>query len=50
MYVCMYVSCLSPVASGHNHSQLLTLFEHSPEGTQETDSAKYELSFKYSAT
>ena len=29
---------------------LLTLFEHPSEGVQGTASAKYELSFKHSAT
>jgi hypothetical protein len=46
----MYVNSLSPVASGHYHTQLLTLFEYPSEGTQGTDTAKYELSFKHSAT
>jgi len=46
----MYVSSLSPLASGHYHSRLLNLYEHPSEGTQENDAAKYELSFKHSAT
>lgn len=45
----MYVNSLSPVPSGHYRSQLLTLFGYPPEGTQENDTAKYELSFKHSA-
>jgi anthranilate/para-aminobenzoate synthase component II len=36
----MYVNSLNPVASGHYHSQLLTLFECPSEGNQETDTAK----------
>jgi hypothetical protein len=46
---CMYVNSLSPVASGHYHSQLLTVFGYPSEGTPETGTAKYGLSFKHSA-
>ena len=37
----MYVSSLRPVASGHYHFKLLTLFEHQFEGTQENDTAQF---------